>query len=92
VCQAPRQSADWNLCVGYIEGAADELAAVNLTCPGGVAYLAMVQAFMNWAAVHPESGRCLAATESSTLSARRGLARPSDRCAMYDVCTDKKAG
>jgi hypothetical protein len=54
VCQAPRQSADWNLCVGYIEGAADQLAAVNLTCPGGVAYFAMVQAFMNWAAAHPE--------------------------------------
>jgi hypothetical protein len=54
VCQAPRESADWNLCFGYVAGAADQLAMLNAICPGGVAYLAMVQAFTNWAAAHPE--------------------------------------
>ena len=54
ICGAPRPTEAQSLCVGYIEGAADQLVGLVFCPPAGTAYLAMVQAFKNWTSRHPE--------------------------------------
>lgn len=51
-CASPMGAS---VCLGYISEVANDIAADGLFCPGGpISYDSMIEAFMDWAMLHPE--------------------------------------
>ena len=53
-CIAPKESQTFGRCFGYVQGVADAMMGKTFCLGDRVDYSALIQAYNNWAAAHPE--------------------------------------